>query len=105
MSDLFEIVPETPEQTVGDPTPDPELPRGNAIVAMILGIVAIANIGIGGIVLGCIANKMGNRILQDYADSPVSGFANAGRILGKIALIVSMVSLGVAVFAGLQMLP
>ena len=85
------------------PTPV-EAPRGQAISSMVFGILSIVLgcyplIGILGIIFGAIAGKRAKAFLRDYPESGARGFANAGRITGKIGLILSIVLLCIYVFS------
>ena len=84
----YEIATETPTTETERP-----LPIGQAVTAMIFGIISIILgelFGIPGIIFSIIGKAKSNALLAEYPDTRVAGFAKAGRITSTIGLITSI---------------
>lgn len=79
------------EETVNvDPAPEP--PVGEAVKAMVFGILSIelSALGILGIIFGALARKWSLPIIENWPYTNARLFAKAGRITGSVGLGLSI---------------
>lgn len=79
--------------TMSNPEAERPLPIGQAVTAMIFGILSIVlgvDFGLPGIIFSIIGKAKSNKLLAEYPDTRVAGFAKAGRITSTIGLFTSI---------------